>query len=87
MGFLNAEGHEAVMDAFRTCSGSYATFLIHPWECVDLRSSYPDLPKHLGRECSNDLRGLKPLLEDIMADGSFTNLMRIADEYVGGGTR
>jgi hypothetical protein len=85
MGYLNSEGHEAVMDAFRTHRGSYSTFLIHPWECVDLRESFPSLPKHLGTECSSDLTGLERLLRDIKEGGAFTDLLQIAEEYAGGG--
>lgn len=87
MGYLNSEGHGAIMDAYRTHGGSYFTFLIHPWECVDLHGSYPSLPKYLGRECSSDLTGLERLFRNIKDIGDFTNLMSITDEYVGGGPR
>lgn len=87
MGYLNSEGHEATVDAFKSHRGRYVTFLIHPWECVDLRKSHPSLPKYLARECSSDKSSLRRLLEDLKGLGDFTNLMDIADEYVGGGSK
>lgn len=43
-GFLNWRGVDATLRALRTCSGDPVTFLIHPWECVDLANASPDLP-------------------------------------------
>lgn len=87
MGYLNSEGHEATMDAFKAHRGRYVTFLIHPWECIDILESYPGLPKYLGRECSSDTSSLRRLLEELKCLGDFTNLMDIADEYIGGGSK
>jgi len=87
MGYLNSEGHEATINAFKAHWGRYVTFLIHPWECIDILESYPSLPKYLGRECSSVMSNLRRLLEDLEDLGEFTNLMDIADEHVGGGPR
>ncbi|MEE9506982.1 MAG: polysaccharide deacetylase family protein [Thermoplasmata archaeon] len=87
MGYLNSEGHETVMDACKAHRGRYVTFLIHPWECIDILEPYPSLPKYLGRECSSDTSSLRRLLEELKGLGDFTNLMDIADEYIGGGSK
>ncbi len=83
MGYLNSAGDKAAMDACKAHRGSYVTFLIHPWECVDIAESFPHLPKHLAKECSSDMSSLERLLGGLSAIGEFVNLFQIADECEG----
>ncbi len=83
MGFVNSEGAEAAIAASRANKGEYLTFLIHPWECVDIVESFPHLPRHLANECSSDMSDFRRMLEELLDLGESTNLVHLANEYKG----
>jgi peptidoglycan/xylan/chitin deacetylase (PgdA/CDA1 family) len=83
MGYLNSAGYKTTIEACRAHNGSYITFLIHPWECVDILGSYPHLPRHLVSECSSDMSNLRSMLQELSVVGEFTGLINMADEFGG----
>lgn len=87
MGFLNSAGVSATLKVCKLNRGDYVTFLIHPWECVDLLQSHPDLPGYLANECSSDLSSLRELLERLSSFGQFVTIPKIVDADGGVGSR
>ncbi|MFQ5910023.1 MAG: polysaccharide deacetylase family protein [Thermoplasmata archaeon] len=83
MGFVNSEGAEAAIAASRAHKGEYVTFLIHPWECIDIVESFPHLPKYLVNECSSDMSDFRRMLKGLLDLGDFTNLVHLANEHRG----
>lgn len=83
MGFVNSEGAEAAIAASRANKGEYLTFLIHPWECIDIVESFPHLPKYLANECSSNMSDFRRMLEELLGLGESTNLVHLANEYKG----
>ena len=54
MGFLNYAGLEDTIKAINNVREDYITFLIHPWELVDLSKYYPNLPQGIYKICSSN---------------------------------
>ena len=77
MGYLNISGLQKVKTTIDAVDSEYITFLIHPWELIDLRSSYPGLPDWVYDICSSDLKPLSSLLGLIQKDYDFTSLKEI----------
>ena len=77
LGFLNTHSVERSIQAVEAASGSYAAFLIHPWEAVDLAAGRRDLPKWLDRACSEDLSALQTFLSKVHERSSFVSASSI----------
>jgi len=60
-GYLNWRGVETTWNALSQAGGDPLTFLIHPWECLDLGRLHPELPqwvKGISQENTSELRNL-----------------------------
>lgn len=65
LGYLNAYGLEKTIEAINNINSDYITFLIHPWEAVDLGKYYPKLRPWLHSACSSDMAKFHEFLENI----------------------
>jgi len=77
LGFLNSHSVEESIQAVENAIGDYASFLIHPWEAVDLATGRRDLPNWLARACSPDLSALQTFLAKIGERADFINATSI----------
>jgi len=78
LGFLNSHSVEKSIQAVETAHGDYVSFLIHPWEAVDLAAGRRDLPIWLSRACSKDLTALQTFLAKVGERGGFATADSIA---------
>ena len=62
LGYLNSHSVEDTLRAVGRSVSKYVSFLIHPWEAVDLVGSRRDLPSWLSRACGSDLEPLRMFL-------------------------
>ena len=72
LGFLNSHSVQETVEALRTTKLDCVSFLIHPWEAVDLAAKRPDSPRWISKACS---RNLAPLRD-------FLSMMKMSDELV-----
>ena len=72
LGFLNSHSVQETVKALRTTKLDWVSFLIHPWEAVDLAAKRPDSPRWISKACS---RNLAPLRD-------FLTIMKMSDELV-----
>jgi hypothetical protein len=79
VGFLNLCGLEATLGAImHTKYTKYLTFLIHPYELVDLKRYYPNLNKRIFRYCFDNFASLINLIKTLKKKGyNFCNLRDI----------
>jgi hypothetical protein len=70
VGFLNMCGTEATLDAIMCAQNtSYLTFLIHPYELVDLQEYYPNLKQGLFKYCFDNFDSLTNLIKALKKRG------------------
>jgi len=74
MGFLNRVGPEAALRAAELTQANLVTFLVHPWECIDLTEVYPTVPQSWSSACRSDLSGLSHLLMAVRRSFSLTTI-------------
>lgn len=79
MGYLNYAGLKKTIAAVNEVKFEYVTFLIHPWELIDLRKYHPNLKSWVYDICSSDLKPLESLFEYIDKNYEFTTLEMIKD--------
>ncbi len=80
-GFLNWKGVERTLSALRNASGDPVTFLVHPWECVDLSQASHDLPDWVTAISRDNTRELRELLTRSTAWFSPSTLVEVAEEF------
>lgn len=79
MGYLNLAGVKRTIAAINEVKSDYVTFLIHPWELVDLKKYHPNLKAWVYDICSSDLKPLESLLEYISKNFDFTNIENVKE--------
>jgi peptidoglycan/xylan/chitin deacetylase (PgdA/CDA1 family) len=83
MGFLNYAGLEKSIAAISDIGSSYVTFLVHPWELVDLKKYHSNLKPWVYKICSSNLKPLESLLKHFMALYGNTTLLDIEEDISG----
>ncbi len=83
MGYLNYADLKKTISAIDEVESDYVTFLIHPWELVDIKEYYPNLKPWVYDICSSDLKPFSSLLEFIDRNFGFTTLGDIGDKSKG----
>lgn len=76
-GFLNWKGLDQTLSALRDSAGDPVTFLVHPWECVDLSPASRDLPDwvtSISRENATDLTRLLTLAQEWFVPSTLANV-------------
>ena len=77
MGYLNYAGLNKTVAAIKGVKSNYVTFLVHPWELVDLNKYYPNLKSWVFNICSADLKPLDSLIDIIGDEFEFITLEKI----------
>ncbi len=77
MGYLNYAGLKKTIAAINEVESEYVTFLIHPWELVDIKEYHPNLKSWVYNICSSDLNPLTSLLGHIDRNFEFTTLEEV----------
>lgn len=80
-GYLNWKGVDHTLKALCESKGDPVTFLIHPWECVDLTQASDDLPGWLLAICKENTKEMANLLEQATSSFSPASLASIAAEF------
>ncbi len=80
-GYLNWKGVDYTLKALCESRGDPVTFLIHPWECVDLTQASEDLPRWLLAICKENTKEMAALLEQAANYFSPANLTSVAAEH------
>jgi len=80
-GYLNLKGVDHTLRALRESRGDPVTFLIHPWECVDLGGASKDLPRWLLAICKENTKELGALLERAANFFSPASLTSVSAEF------
>lgn len=81
MGYLNTFGASKTLEAASHCPSNLVTFLIHPWECIDLTSHYPKIPKAWETGCRSDLSELGDFLTRASREFEFTTIAEYGSAY------
>jgi peptidoglycan/xylan/chitin deacetylase (PgdA/CDA1 family) len=68
MGYLNFKGLNETISATHHVKNEYITFLIHPWELVDLKKYHPDLKSWVYNICSSNLKPLDSFFEYVVKE-------------------
>lgn len=74
MGYLNCYGLKKTLEAVRKVNSDYIIFLIHPWEMIDLRKYYTNLPDWVYKISKDNFSILIELLEVFKKGYSFSTL-------------
>jgi len=80
-GYLNWKGVDETLKALQSSRGNPVTFLIHPWECVDLTQISKRLPKWLLSICKENTKEMATLLERSANFFSPASLTSISSEF------
>jgi len=83
MGYLNYAGLKKTIATIEEVESEYVTFLIHPWELLDIKEYHPNLKPWVYDICSSDLEPFSSLLEYIDKNFKFTTLKGVRDGYAG----
>lgn len=81
LGFLNSYGLEKTIEAVNKVYSNYITFLIHPWEAVDLGKYHPNMRSWLHKACSGDMTLFHKFLENVNKSHKFSQICEVVDEY------
>jgi hypothetical protein len=88
IGFMNRFGVEPTLKALEKTDTKLATFLVHPWECVDLTALYEEIPRSWAPGCQADLSKLECFLREARERYTPTTLREFSctwrRQYVGG---
>ena len=82
MGFLNYVGLEKTIEAIKEVETDYVTFLIHPWELVDLSQYSSRLPKWALKACSDDFELFRGFIECTLEHYSLSDLRELYDSFL-----
>ena len=80
-GYLNWKGVDLTLRALCESQGDPVTFLIHPWECVDLTQVSKDLPNWVLAICKENTKEIATLLERAANSFSPAKLTSISAEF------
>lgn len=80
-GFMNWKGVDDTLRAMRTCHGNPVTFLIHPWECVDLSTIVPGIPDSVARICRENQREVRQLMGRSQEWFEPTSVREVAEDF------
>ena len=78
LGFLNSHSVEETVKALPASTCQYVSFLIHPWEAVDLATNRRDLPPWLSKACRSDLSPLREFLTEVGETNGLSTARSIA---------
>lgn len=81
MGYLNLQGSEKTFSLIKRVKASYVTFLIHPWECIDLGRIYPSIPEPWHRLCKSDMLALRDFIKRVKQEFEIATLQEIGADY------
>jgi len=84
LGAINAYGLDNVLAAIRAVKENILVFLVHPWELIDARAYYPNVPAGLLHACSGDLGPFREFLTAAQTLGEFSTLPTLRRGFLGG---
>lgn len=81
MGYLNYCGLDKTIEAINKTNTEYVTFLIHPWELIDIGRYHPKIRPWLLRACSSNHDILIKFLEYLKDNHDFSVIQEIINNH------
>ena len=80
-GSLNEGGVEATLAGLRATQCDPVTFLIHPWECIDLAAIRPDLPEWVLKISHKNAANIRILFDGMAKEFVPSSLTEVAEQH------
>ena len=81
VGYLNLCGVEKTMKLIDRIKHPYVTFLLHPWELVDIGKNHPNLPACWKKGCRDSFEELEALFKRMKEKYMFSSLMGVSNTF------
>lgn len=81
VGYLNHHGVEKTLSLIDKVKSEYVTFLMHPWENINLGRYHPQLPEGWKAGCKDNIDEISRLIKELKKSCEFINLHDIFSEY------